>query len=113
MLHNVDPKNVDFVAPIIAILYHGCKFDEVLLDGGSGVNTLPEFVFKELQIKVKLSSTPFQVKMADQRRFQLLGILQKQVIDIAQVKFSVNFVVLGMKDVDITYRMLLGKPWLK
>ena len=29
------------------------------------------------------------------------------------MKFSINFVVLRMKDVDITYRMLLGRPWLK
>ena len=55
MLHNVDPENVDFIAPIIAVLFHGCRFDEVLLDGGSGVNILLESIFRELQIKVKLS----------------------------------------------------------
>ena len=52
MLHNVDPENVDFIAPVIAVLFHGRRFDEVLLDGGSGVNILPESVFRELQIDV-------------------------------------------------------------
>ena len=61
MLHNVDPKNVNFIALVIAILLHGRRFDEVLLDGGSGVNILPESVFRELQINVALSSAPFQV----------------------------------------------------
>ena len=53
---------------IFAILFWGVRFVvEVLLDGGFGVNILPESVLRELKIKFDLFLAPFQVRMADQR----------------------------------------------
>ena len=82
------------------------------MDGGSGVNILPEFMYKKLKLSV-LEEAPFQLKMADQRRIQPLGILRNQEITISGLSFSANFVVLKMDEGDSPYPLLLGRPWLK
>ncbi|MCO5605433.1 hypothetical protein L7F22_059617 [Adiantum nelumboides] len=113
MLQHVDPSDVDFLVPIVVVVFQGMLFEEVMLDGGLGVNILPEEVYRKLKLGGTLSPTPFQVKMADQRRVQPLGILKQQAIEIASIVFFVNFVVLRMKDPDSSYKMLLGRPWFR
>ncbi|MCO5547883.1 hypothetical protein L7F22_001335 [Adiantum nelumboides] len=83
MMHHIDAKDVDFVVPNVAVVFQGILFEEVLLDGGSGANILPEEVYRKLKLGATLSPAPFQVKMADQRRVQPLGILKQQAIEIA------------------------------
>ena len=78
----VNPQDVDFKVPTIKVEFDGRIFEEVLLDGGSGVNILPEIVYLSTTVQ-KLEPAPFQVKMADQRRLQPLGILKDQRITIS------------------------------
>ena len=73
---------------------------------------MPEFVYKKMQLS-DLEAAPFQLKMADQRRIQPLGILRNQKITILGLSFSVNFVVIKMNEGDSPYPLLLGRPWLK
>ena len=61
----------------------------------------------------KLAAAPFQVKMADHRRLQPMGILKDQFIKVATLTFKVNLVVLKMQYDENTYPMLLGRPWFK
>ena len=108
----MNPQDVDFKVPTIKVEFDGRIFEEVLLDGGSGVNILPEIVYLSMAVQ-KLEPAPFQVKMADQRRLQPLGILKDQRITISGLHFIVNFVVLRMQAKEISYPMLLGRPWFK
>lgn len=82
------------------------------MDGGSGVNILPEFMYKKLKLP-ELEEVPFQLKMENQRRIQPLGILRNQEILVSRLSFQVNFVILKMDEEDRPYPILLGGPWLK
>ena len=84
----------------------------VLLDGRSGVNILPESEYLRFG-GFKLHPAPFQVKMANQRRLQPLGLLNDQEISIAGLKYKINFVVLKMHTRNLAYPMLLGRPWFR
>lgn len=83
-----------------------------LLDGSSGVNILPEFLYTRLKLP-KLEEAPFHLKMADQRRIQPLGILRNQQITVLRLTFPVNFVILKIDEGDSPYPILLGRPWFK
>ena len=109
---NVEPEDVDYKVPRIKVLYEQEEITGTLVDGGSGVNILPEFVYKKMQLS-DLEAAPFQLKMADQRRIQPLGILRNQKITISSLSFFVNFVVIKMNEGDSPYPLLLGRPWLK
>ena len=87
-------------------------YNDVLLDGGSGVNILSETEFLILK-KVSLEPAPFQVRMADQRRVQPIGMLRSQTRKIHGIQFLVNFVVLQMDEEAKSYSMLLGRPRFK
>ncbi|MCO5610910.1 hypothetical protein L7F22_065154 [Adiantum nelumboides] len=113
MLQRADPVDVDFVVPFVAVMFQGMLFEEVLLDGGTGVNILLEEVYRRVKLGETLFLAPFYVEMADQRRFQPLGILKHQAIEVAGMVFFVNFVVLRMKDSDSCYKMLLERPWFR
>ena len=80
------------------------------MDGGSGVNILPEFMYNRFQ-SLELDEVPFQLKMVDQRRIQPLGILRNHMLTILGLTFPVNFVVLKMDEGDSPYPILLGRPW--
>ena len=108
----VEAEDVDYIVPKVQIHYNAEVIDTALVDGGSGVNILPEFMYKKMNLPV-LEEVPFQLKMADQRRIQPLGILRNQEIIVAGLAFSVNFVVLRMDEGDSPYPLLVGRPWLR
>ena len=108
----VQIADVDFRVPAITVKFQNQFMDGVLLDGGSRVNILPESVYLKFQ-KLKLHPAPFQVKMADQRRLQPLGILKDQEITVAGFRYRINLVVLKMHSGNLTYPMLLGRPWFR
>ena len=87
-------EDVDYAVPILDVQYGGVQLNDVLLDGGSGVNILPEAICKKLGI-TEFEDAPFQVRMvADQRRVQPLGIIRGRALEVFGLKFDVNFVVL-------------------
>lgn len=108
----VQVEDVDFKVPAITVKYQNQFIDGVLLDGGSGVNILPESEYMRFG-SPKLHPAPFQVKMADQRRLQPLGILKDQEICVVGLKYKLNFVVLRMHIGNLAYPMLLGRPWFR
>ncbi|MCO5591948.1 hypothetical protein L7F22_045941 [Adiantum nelumboides] len=108
----VQPVDVDYRVPVISVKMEQMFMPGVLIDGGSGVNVLPEETCRKLNITC-WDPAPFQVKMADQRRIQPLGIVRNTVIEIGGLKFKVNFVVLQLEESSQSYPMILGRPWLR
>ncbi|MCO5577846.1 hypothetical protein L7F22_031681 [Adiantum nelumboides] len=108
----VQPVDVDYRLPVISVKMEKMFMPGVLIDGGSGVNVLPEETCRKLNITC-WDPAPFQVKMADQRRIQPLGIVRNTVIEIGGLKFKVNFVVLQLEESSQSYPMILGRPWLR
>ena len=90
-------EDVDFTMPTVKVEWNNAVYDDVLLDGGSGVNILSEAEFLKLK-KVSLEPALFQVRMADQRRLQPIGMLKSQTIKIHGIQILVNFVVLWMNE---------------
>ena len=79
----------------------------MLLDGGFDVNILLEAEYIKL-LNVTLHPAPFQVKMANQRRIQLLGLLCDQDIFIASLSFKVTFAILRMANTGGANSIMLG-----
>ena len=104
--------DVDFRVPTVQVEFAGKVLREVLLNGGSRVNILLSSIYFKLG-SPKLRATPFQVKMADQRRLQPTSILKDQTITVATLLFNLNLVVLNIQFDEDTYPMLLGRPWFK
>ena len=61
------PEDVDYMVPFIQVKFQNVSIDGVLLDGGSRVNILSEYMYKQLNL-LALGEVPFQVKTVDQRR---------------------------------------------
>lgn len=105
-------EDVDYGVPVLEVKYAGMQIHGALLDGGSGVNILPESVCRKLGI-TDFENAPFQVRMADQRRIQPLGIIRGKILEVSGLKFDVNFVVLRLEESEKHYPMILGRPWLR
>lgn len=105
-------EDVDYTVPTIEAEFAGKSIQGILVDGGSGVNILSDTMYREMG-SPKLEPAPFQVKMADQRRLQPLGILKKQTMVVSGLPYYVNLVVLKMQRGEAAYPMLLGRPWFR
>ena len=68
-------EDVDFRVPIVQVEFAGQALKEVLLDDGSRVKILLASMYFKLG-SPKLAAVPFQVKMANHRCLQPLGILK-------------------------------------
>ena len=88
---------------------HWKPVNNVVIDGGAGVNIMAEHTRRNLGI-TDMKEAPFRVRMADQRVVQPLGLVENIQVKAGGAKFSVSFLVLDVGD---AYSMLLGRPWLK
>lgn len=105
-------EDVDYKVLVVEVCFQNTHIKGVLLDGGSGLNILPKSMCKRLGI-IHWDDTPFQVKMADQRRVQPLGTIIWYNVQLAGLDFAVNFVVLRLEESTNPYPMILGSPWLR
>ena len=55
---------MDYRVPFIQVKFQNVSIDGVLLDGGSGVNILSEYMYMQLNLPA-LEEVPFQLKMVD------------------------------------------------
>jgi hypothetical protein len=85
---------------------------DVLLNNGFGVNIIFENLRKKLGLK-KPKSTPFIIKMVDQRKVQPIGLINNLKFDLVGCEFKIFVTVLDMGNETETYSMFLGRPWLK
>jgi hypothetical protein len=61
---------------------------DVLLDGGSKVNIISKHLQKKLGLK-KPQSTPFMVRMVDQKKVQPIGLIQNFKINLTGCTFKI------------------------
>ncbi|MCO5572275.1 hypothetical protein L7F22_026028 [Adiantum nelumboides] len=106
------PMDVDYKVLVVGVSIGKVFVPGVFLDGGSGVNIIPETTCKRLTL-LDWDPAPFQVKMADQRRVQPLGILRNLLISVGGLQFVANFVVLRLEESTCSYPLMLGRPWLR
>ena len=78
----------------------------------SGVNIVLKSICRKLGI-TKFEEAPFQVRMANQRRIQPLGIVKGRQLEVEGLSFDVNFMVLKLEESEKHYPMIMGRPWLR
>ncbi len=76
------------------------------------MNIIFESLRKKLGLK-KPKPTPFVVRMANQRKVQLVGLIRNLKIDLAGCEYNIFVTMLNIENGTKTYLMLLGRPWLK
>jgi hypothetical protein len=86
--------------------------EDVLLDGGSGVNIITEQLKLRLGLpKPKLA--PYNLRMTNQTTTKPMGLINNLKIYVHGIPFITMFIVLQNSVVDSIYSMLLGRPWLR
>lgn len=94
---------------IIEVACH--KVTNTLIDGGSGVNIILDFLWIWLRLQ-GMQPSPFQVKMANQQCVQPMGLFKDFPIQIFGLEFLSIATVLRMEGFNNKYSILLGRPWL-
>ena len=103
---------IDKHMPIISICIGKNVVDDVLLDGGSGVNVITEKECRRLGLP-KPSPTPFNLKMANGTIAKPTGLLRDVKIHIHGIPYIVILTVIDCQTIKLDYSMLLGRPWLR
>lgn len=99
-------KVADIHAPKITVVLEGIMLTGAIIDGGSGVNILPE----STRAKVGLPLTdppPFVLRLADQRTVHPLGLVKGAHVTINNISFTMNFVVMDMEPTIDAYPLLI------
>jgi len=65
----------------------------MFLDGGFGINIIFEHLQRKLGLK-KLQLVPFMVRMADQRKVQLVRLIHNLKINLTGCTFKISITVL-------------------
>lgn len=87
----------------------GTILTDTIVDGGSGVNVLPEDTWKKLG-KPTLWPPTFNLLGADQHGIKPLGMLMAQQVTVGAQPFVLDFVVIPLKQKG--YDAILGRGWL-
>ncbi len=67
--------------------------EDVLLDGGSGVNIITKDLRKKLQLPIP-KPAPYTLRMVDQTLTKLVGLIQDLKIHIHGILYVVTFIVM-------------------
>jgi hypothetical protein len=86
--------------------------EDVLLDGGFGVNIIIEQLRLRLGLP-KLKPTPYNLRMANQTIIKLVGLIRDLKIYVYGILYITIFTILHNSVLDFNYSMLIGKPWLR
>ena len=108
----VATEAIDKHMPVISICIGKNIVDDVLLDGGSGVNVITEEERHRLGLP-KPSLAPFNLKMANGTIAKPTGLLRDVKIHIHGIPYIVTLIVIDCQTIKSDYSMLLGRPWLR
>ena len=103
---------IDKHMPLISICIGKNIVDDVLLDGGLGVNVITEEERCRLGLP-KPSPTPFNLKMANGTIAKPTGLLRDVKIHIHGIPYIVTLTVIDCQTIKSDYSMLLGRLWLR
>ena len=84
----------------------------VLVDGGSGLNILPEHTIKRLGLSLT-GLTPFIINMANQSPAMPLRMIKDYRMSTEGEEYVVTFHVIKMHSNKDTFPLLLDRPWLR
>ena len=84
----------------------------VLVDGGSSLNILPEHTMKKLGLSLT-GPSPFLINMANQSPVVPVGIIKDCRLSTGGEEYIVTFQVIKMHDNKDAFPILLGRPWLR
>ncbi|MCO5569832.1 hypothetical protein L7F22_023546 [Adiantum nelumboides] len=102
----------DYQSPRLTVSILGKKFSGVIVDGGSGINLMPEFTMLALSLQPTRPG-PFIVTLTDQRTVYPLGIVEKVALQVQNFTFELDFVVVRIPQVEGGFPLLIGRPWLR
>ena len=105
-------ETIDKHMPVISICIGKNIVDDVLLDGGSGINVIIEEERRKLGLS-KPSLAPFNLKMANGTIAKPTGLLRDVKIHIHGIPYIVTLTVIDCQTIKSDYSMLLGRPWLR
>ena len=108
----VATETIDKQMPVISISIGKNIVDDVLLDGGLGVNVITEEERRKLRLP-KPSPAPFNLKMANGTIAKPTGLLRDVKIHIHGIPYIVTLTVIDCQTIKSDYSMLLGRPWLR
>jgi hypothetical protein len=84
----------------------------VLLDGGFGVNIILKSLKKKFGLR-KPQLALFVIRMANQQKTQLLGLIRNLKIDFASCVYRNSVTILNVENGIEAYSMFLRRLWLK
>ncbi|CAN6453991.1 unnamed protein product [Victoria cruziana] len=107
------PKLEDPGAPIIPCMLGDIHVERALLDLGASVNVLPGCFYDAFQLE-GLKPINMTIQMADRSVKRPRGVLEDVLIQIEDLIFPVDFIVLDMEGVDAEHQtpIILGRPFL-
>jgi hypothetical protein len=110
------PSDVGSIAieDMVVIQVHMGKniVEDVLLDGGLGVNIIIEDLKKKLRLPIS-KPTPYTLRMAKQTLTKLVWLIRNLKIHVSGIPYVVTFTMMKNDVLDASYSMLLGHPWLQ
>jgi hypothetical protein len=83
-----------------------------LLFDGFGIN----IIAKQLKLRLGLprpKPTPYNLKMANQTTTKLVELVYDLKIHVHNIPYITTIIVLQNTVIDISYSILLGRPWLR
>ena len=88
------------------------RVPNVLIEEGSEVNIMKNALRKRLDL-TNIEVAPFTIKMADQWKVVLVGLIRNLKINIGGVKKMITFMVIDLPPTNNDYEMMPGRSWLK
>ena len=108
----VPGKSRDVEAVEIEVIVVDKVVPNVLVDGGSGLNILPEHTMKKLGLSLT-GPSPFVINMANQSPSTPLGMIKDCRITTGGEEYIVIFHVIKMHSDKDAFSILLGRPCLR
>jgi hypothetical protein len=83
--------------------------EDMLLDGGSGINIIIEDIWKKLGLSTPRLA-PYTLRMADHTLIKPIGLICDLKIHIHGIPYVVTFIIMCNNVLDSNYSMLLRRP---
>jgi hypothetical protein len=83
--------------------------EDVLLDGGLGVNIIIEDLRKKLRLLIQ-KCAPYTFRMVDRTLTKLVGLIRDLKIHIHNISYVITFIVMENNVLDAKYSILLNHP---
>ena len=106
-----NPSIMDERNPSIKVIIHGQEIENVIVDGGSGVNVINKTTCDKMGI-TKWEECPFWLRMADTSTVRPIVLFRQLDVVVGGHSFQISAVILHL-EAPGAYPLLLGRPWLK